>query len=112
MNHAVILAGGVGERFWPASTPDRPKQLLPLLSDRTMVRETADRLVGVIPAERWLVMTGARIAGRVAAVVAGSSLLPAFDSVDLAFMGIDSLQKLSRCLETHSLQRVGFTLGP
>lgn len=67
MNHAVILAGGVGERFWPASTPERPKQLLPLLSDRTMVRETADRLSGVIPPERWLVMTGAGIAERVAA---------------------------------------------
>ena len=67
MNHAVILAGGVGERFWPASTPERPKQLLPLLSDRTMVRETADRLAGVIAPERWLVMTGAAIADPIAA---------------------------------------------
>ncbi|HEY7471035.1 MAG TPA: mannose-1-phosphate guanylyltransferase [Gemmatimonadota bacterium] len=67
MNHAVILAGGVGERFWPASTPERPKQLLPLISDRTMVRETADRLEGLIPPERWLVLTGAAIAGRIAA---------------------------------------------
>lgn len=67
MNHAVILAGGVGERFWPASTPERPKQLLPLLSDRTMVRETADRLAGLIPPERWLVLTGAAIADQMAA---------------------------------------------
>jgi mannose-1-phosphate guanylyltransferase len=67
VNHAVILAGGVGERFWPASTPERPKQLLPLISDRTMVRETADRLEGLIPPERWLVLTGAAIAGRIAA---------------------------------------------
>lgn len=67
MNHAVILAGGVGERFWPASTPERPKQLLPLISDRTMVRETADRLHGLVPPERWLVLTGAAIADRVAA---------------------------------------------
>lgn len=67
MNHAVILAGGVGERFWPASTPERPKQLLPLISDRTMVRETADRLEGLIPPERWLVLTAAAIADRVAA---------------------------------------------
>lgn len=67
MNHAVILAGGVGERFWPASTPERPKQLLPLISDRTMVRETADRLHGLVPPERWLVMTGAPIADRIAA---------------------------------------------
>lgn len=67
MNHAVILAGGVGERFWPASTPEQPKQLLPLISDRTMVRETADRLVGLVDPERWLVLTGAAIAERVAA---------------------------------------------
>jgi mannose-1-phosphate guanylyltransferase len=67
VNHAVILAGGVGERFWPASTPERPKQLLPLISDRTMVRETADRLNGLVPPERWLVLTGAAIAERVAA---------------------------------------------
>lgn len=67
MNHAVILAGGVGERFWPASTPERPKQLLPLISDRTMVRETADRLEGLVPPERWLVLTGAAISDQVAA---------------------------------------------
>ncbi|HEY7472337.1 MAG TPA: sugar phosphate nucleotidyltransferase [Gemmatimonadota bacterium] len=66
MNHAVILAGGVGERFWPASTPDRPKQLLPLISERTMVRETADRLEGLVPPERWLVLTGAGIADKIA----------------------------------------------
>ncbi|HUF89271.1 MAG TPA: sugar phosphate nucleotidyltransferase [Gemmatimonadota bacterium] len=66
MNHAVILAGGVGERFWPASTPERPKQLLPLLSDRTMVRETADRLDGLVPPERWLALTGANLADQVA----------------------------------------------
>jgi mannose-1-phosphate guanylyltransferase len=67
VNHAVILAGGVGERFWPASTPERPKQLLPLISDRTMVRETADRLEGLVPPDRRLVLTGAAIADRVAA---------------------------------------------
>jgi mannose-1-phosphate guanylyltransferase len=67
VNHAVILAGGVGERFWPASTPDRPKQLLPLISERTMVRETADRLAGLVPPERWLVVTGAAIADYIAA---------------------------------------------
>lgn len=66
MNHAVILAGGLGERFWPASTPERPKQLLPLLSDRTMVRETADRLEGLVPADRWLVLTGASLGDQVA----------------------------------------------
>lgn len=67
MEYAVVLAGGIGERFWPASTPERPKQLLPLLSDRTMLRETADRLEGVVPPERTLVLTNAPLAGEVAA---------------------------------------------
>jgi len=66
VNHAVLLAGGVGERFWPASTPERPKQLLPLLSEKTMLRETADRLEGVVPPERWLVLTNAALVEPVA----------------------------------------------
>lgn len=67
MNHAVILAGGVGERFWPASTPERPKQLLPLLSERSMVRETVDRLEGLVPPERRIVLTGDSLADSMAA---------------------------------------------
>lgn len=66
MNHAVVLAGGVGTRFWPASTPERPKQLLPLLSEKTMLRETADRLDGVVPPERWLVLTNENLVDAVA----------------------------------------------
>lgn len=67
MNHAVLLAGGIGERFWPASTPERPKQLLPLLSDRTMLRETADRLEGVVPPDRWLVLANVSLVDDMAA---------------------------------------------
>lgn len=67
MNYAVILAGGAGERFWPASTPARPKQLLPLLSDRTMLRETADRLEGVVAPENRFVITNATLVDAVAA---------------------------------------------
>lgn len=59
MNWAVVLAGGVGERFWPASTPERPKQLLALLSDRSMLRETLDRLDEVVPPRRRWILTGA-----------------------------------------------------
>ena len=67
MNYALILAGGVGERFWPASTPARPKQLLPLLSDRTLLRETIDRLDGVVPAENRFVITNASLVAACAA---------------------------------------------
>ena len=57
--YAVIMAGGYGERFWPASTMARPKQLLSLLGDRTMLEMAVDRLTGLIPPERVLVLTSA-----------------------------------------------------
>lgn len=57
--YAVVLAGGYGERFWPASTMARPKQLLSLLGDRTMLEMAVDRLDGLIPADRVLVLTSA-----------------------------------------------------
>jgi len=53
----VILAGGVGSRFWPLSTPSRPKQLLPLVDDRSLLANTLSRLEPIIPPERILVLT-------------------------------------------------------
>lgn len=47
--HAVILVGGKGERFWPASTPQRPKQFLKIFSDKSMVAETVDRISSLVP---------------------------------------------------------------
>lgn len=55
--YAVIMAGGRGERFWPASRYSRPKQLLPLLSERSMIEETVQRLFPLIAPERLLVVT-------------------------------------------------------
>lgn len=69
-----ILAGGLGERFWPASTPERPKQLLPLVGPRTMLRETLDRLAPDFPPDRILVVTSAAL---VPAVLAEAPELPA-----------------------------------
>ncbi|WP_432205373.1 mannose-1-phosphate guanylyltransferase (plasmid) [Cetobacterium somerae] len=54
---AIIMAGGSGERFWPLSTPDRPKQLLNIFSDKTMIRETVDRILPIIPQENIFVAT-------------------------------------------------------
>jgi mannose-1-phosphate guanylyltransferase len=64
MRWAVILAGGSGTRFWPLSTPDRPKQLLPLAGSTSTAEEAIDRLAGLIPRERILVVTGALLAPR------------------------------------------------
>jgi mannose-1-phosphate guanylyltransferase len=58
---AVVLAGGVGSRFWPLSTPARPKQLLPLVDDRPLLSNTLDRLAPLVPADRTLVLTNAAL---------------------------------------------------
>ena len=44
----LIIAGGKGERFWPKSTISKPKQLLPIVSDKSMIEETVDRLLGMV----------------------------------------------------------------
>ncbi len=62
---AVILAGGVGSRFWPLSTPKRPKQLLPLITDAPLLADTVARLEALVPAERTLVITSATLADAV-----------------------------------------------
>ena len=66
MKWAVILAGGSGTRFWPLSTPEHPKQLLPLAGATSTAEETIDRLSGLIPRDRILVVTGSALAGPLA----------------------------------------------
>jgi mannose-1-phosphate guanylyltransferase len=61
MLHAVIMAGGAGTRFWPESRADRPKQLLRLAGDETMLERTVARLGDVVPRERVQILTGARL---------------------------------------------------
>ena len=60
---AVVLAGGVGSRFWPLSTPSRPKQLLPLVDERPLLVATLDRLEPLVPAPRTLILTNASLRG-------------------------------------------------
>jgi mannose-1-phosphate guanylyltransferase len=61
MLHAVIMAGGSGTRFWPESRSLRPKQLLRLVGERTMIQSTVDRLGELVPSERVLIVTGAQL---------------------------------------------------
>lgn len=60
MNYAVIMAGGVGSRFWPASRQARPKQFLSISGQRTLIQETVDRLHPLISPDRVLVVTHSR----------------------------------------------------
>jgi mannose-1-phosphate guanylyltransferase len=56
-NWAAILAGGSGTRFWPLSTAARPKQMLPLAGPAPLIRQTTDRLGGLIEPARTLIVT-------------------------------------------------------
>jgi mannose-1-phosphate guanylyltransferase len=59
---AVIFAGGIGSRFWPLSTPERPKPLLRLVSGNSLLQDTVGRLQPLIPPERVIVVTSRDIA--------------------------------------------------
>jgi mannose-1-phosphate guanylyltransferase len=55
---AVIMAGGKGSRFWPRSREKMPKHLLDIQGERTIIRETVDRIRPLLPPERTLIVTG------------------------------------------------------
>ncbi|MFP4081722.1 MAG: mannose-1-phosphate guanylyltransferase [Candidatus Aminicenantes bacterium] len=48
----VIMAGGQGTRFWPLSREKKPKQFLPIISAKTMIEETVERLLDLVPYEK------------------------------------------------------------
>jgi len=66
---AVILAGGIGSRFWPLSSSERPKQVLALVTEQPLITETVARLEPVVPRERILVVTSRDIAGQIRAAI-------------------------------------------
>lgn len=55
--YALILAGGSGTRFWPLSRDARPKQLLDLFGDGTLLEQAIRRLEGIVPLENILILT-------------------------------------------------------
>jgi mannose-1-phosphate guanylyltransferase len=65
----VILAGGIGSRFWPLSTASRPKQLLPLVDDQPLLANTLRRLEPIIPPEQILVLTTEALRAAIRSVV-------------------------------------------
>ncbi|HXG31709.1 MAG TPA: mannose-1-phosphate guanylyltransferase [Thermodesulfobacteriota bacterium] len=60
--YVLIIAGGEGKRFWPLSRKDRPKQFLSLIGGRSMIRQTVDRVLPIVPIERVFVVTLERYA--------------------------------------------------
>ena len=72
--YALILAGGSGTRFWPLSRNTRPKQLLDLFGNGTLLEHAIHRLEGLVPLENILILTNALQAD---AVRATASMLPA-----------------------------------
>lgn len=55
--YAVIMAGGVGSRFWPRSKQKKPKHLIRILGENTLIQDTVNRLDGIIKKENILVVT-------------------------------------------------------
>ncbi len=57
--YIVIIAGGKGERFWPQSRAERPKQLLPIVGDDPLLTQTVERVLPIVPRENIFVITSA-----------------------------------------------------
>ncbi|MBN2601610.1 MAG: mannose-1-phosphate guanylyltransferase [Candidatus Marinimicrobia bacterium] len=63
--YAVIMAGGVGKRFWPRSRKDRPKQFLDIVSDQSMLRLTYERMKKLTEERKIYVVAGQNLAEKV-----------------------------------------------
>lgn len=65
-NYCIIMAGGLGSRFWPISRNEKPKQFLDMLgTGRTFIQQTFDRFAKVVPTDNILVVTSAQYKGLV-----------------------------------------------
>ena len=53
----LIMAGGIGSRFWPQSTPDKPKQFLKLVGNKTMIQMTYERMNRLVASENIFIVT-------------------------------------------------------
>ncbi len=68
-NYAVVVAGGSGTRLWPMSRKKLPKQIQKLISDKTLIEETVDRLSGLVPYENIYVSTTSNYAEKIHSVL-------------------------------------------
>ena len=70
---SVVLAGGIGSRFWPLSTPSLPKQLLPLVDSTPLLAGTLARLAPAVPVDRTLVLTNRELVRPILDTIPGLS---------------------------------------
>ena len=91
MLHAIVMAGGSGTRFWPASRAALPKQLLPLAGEKTLLEDTVDRLDGLVPAIEAQEKAGALVEAaalcRRAQAAARAAASPRRDEIDALAVG-------------------------
>ncbi len=73
--YALLLAGGSGERLWPLSRRDKPKQLLSIEDDKTLLEDTIKRVASLVPKERMWVVTTEHQAEEIASIVEDSVVL-------------------------------------
>lgn len=69
--YAVIMAGGVGSRFWPRSKQDKPKHLLNIFGESTLLQDTVARIEGLIPKDNTYIITNDTQKPRVVEQAAG-----------------------------------------
>lgn len=67
--YAVVLAGGAGTRLWPLSRKDLPKQMQPLVSDRSLIDETVSRLEKILPREHIFISTTKNYAEKIVEIL-------------------------------------------
>ncbi len=74
MNYAIILAGGIGSRFWPLSSDSEPKQFLPVYSSKPMLKETIERIAHFIKKKNTYVAANAKHRGKINTCLKGAGI--------------------------------------
>lgn len=93
--YAIIMAGGIGARFWPRSKKKSPKQLLRIIGENTMIQETFIRLNGLVPKENILIVTNETqrpgIAEQLPEIPSGNIIVEPFGRNTAACIGLASV---------------------
>lgn len=100
MRHALILAGGVGTRFWPRSRKDHPKQVLHVAGHRSLIQDTLTRIEGIIPTAQTHLITSEMQQGALEAQVGQGprSILEPFgrDTAASVGLGAEKIRAIDR----------------